>query len=449
MPPAPRILAVLVAASLSAPAGARADRTIAVMPFKNLSQAKGAVGEAIRETVTTDLKAVPGIKVIERSFIDKVIAEQNLVAQKSDLDPNSTVKVGKLLGAQLIVAGAYQEAGSQVRLTSRFVSVETGQIVGSAKVDGRSADFLSLQDRITTELLKSAGIAAASQAGKRTRPKVKSLRILELYGDALLATDDGRRRDLLQLAVAQEPDFVYAAQDLAALEERLKTYDRAAASAQARETKELRDKLDAEKDPTKKSVLLQMLIGNLQMARRYKQLAALCRWVLESPDLPPAQPFYPSFHEQALSTLVLVNYQYNDWDGVLREGERFVARFPQSNLFAGVRSQMDRAISEKHFVEEGKDGAKREIEGLSESDRKNPCVLSTVYTRNKQWAAARRSLESMKPGQCLVIQDQFQWLQVGMATGDFALTRKALADIKVKDPSLYNSLRSYETTLPE
>src|SRR5262245_5578476 len=100
--------------------------TVAVLPFKDLSWGKGEIGEAIRETVTSDLRAVPGLRVIERAQLDHIIEEQDLAAKKADLDPASTAKVGKLLGASLIVAGAYQRASSTVRLTARFVKVETG-----------------------------------------------------------------------------------------------------------------------------------------------------------------------------------------------------------------------------------------------------------------------------------------------------------------------------------
>ena len=56
--------------------GRAAIPAIAVLPFKDLSGAKGAVGEAIRETVTADLKELPGLRVIERSAIDKVMEQQ-------------------------------------------------------------------------------------------------------------------------------------------------------------------------------------------------------------------------------------------------------------------------------------------------------------------------------------------------------------------------------------
>ena len=160
---------------LLAPALARAGQTVAVLPFRDLAGAKASVGEAIRETVTSDLKDVPGLQVLERGFIDKIIAEQKLHGQ-GDVDPATSVKIGKLLGATLLVAGAYQRAGTTVRLTARFVRVETGEIVGTAKVDGPATDFLMLQDQVTaappalgrhrTETRAAGGAAAPAQAAE-------------------------------------------------------------------------------------------------------------------------------------------------------------------------------------------------------------------------------------------------------------------------------------------
>jgi TolB-like protein len=193
--------------------------TIAVMPFKDLSGGKGHVGEAIRETVTSDLKDA-GLKVVERGNIDKVIAEQNLQAKKNDLDMAASIRVGTLLGATMIVAGAYQRASSQVRLTARFVDVATGEIKGSAKVDGSTSDLFKLQDRISAALCKSAGLGAAKvqHFAKRVRPKVKSFKAIELYGDAVVQTDDKKKLELLKLSLDADPQMVYASRDLDALE---------------------------------------------------------------------------------------------------------------------------------------------------------------------------------------------------------------------------------------
>src|ERR1700690_3504736 len=120
--------AFVVAVTLAAP-------VVGVMPFRDLSGGdaqRGSIGEAIRETVTTDLRGVPGLKVVERASVDKIIGEQNLQSRERALDTIAMVRVGTLLGATLIVTGAYQRAGAHVRLTARFVRVETGEIVGTA-----------------------------------------------------------------------------------------------------------------------------------------------------------------------------------------------------------------------------------------------------------------------------------------------------------------------------
>ena len=263
-------VALALAIATCAVAHAASSPTVAVMPFKDLSGQKASIGEAIRETVTTDLKDVPGLRVIERGNIDKVLAEQNLQASKSDLDPLSTVKVGKLLGATLIVAGAYQKAGPSVRLTARFVKVETGEVVGTAKVDGAASDFLSLQDRVTTELLRSAGIEKShvEKFAKRARPKLKSLRTVELYGDAVVEADDQKKADYLKQALDEDPGFSYALKDLDALEKRLKKYAAQASAAQDKSLAELREKFAKESDPQKKSQMAMQVMSQLVAALR-------------------------------------------------------------------------------------------------------------------------------------------------------------------------------------
>ena len=138
------------------------------------------------------------------------------------------------------------------------------------------------------------------------------------------------------------------------------------------------------------------------------------------PDPPPGPAGFAGFPEQAGMYLVTALSSLSDWDGVLREGERFVARYPSSMLFMSVRATMERALTEKRMIAEGVEGARTEVAALSADDQKNPCRTVAIYSRNRQWPAVRRTLEAMKPGQCDVYTDEFQWYQYGMAVGDFA-----------------------------
>src|SRR3954464_14604798 len=121
-------VAVAVVVTLAAARAVAAEPVVAVMPFRDLAGARGNVGEAIRETLTVDLKEVGGVRVVERGAIDKVIGEQNLEDKKRDLPPIGAVRVGTLVGATWIVMGAYQRAGGNVRLTARIVDVASGEL---------------------------------------------------------------------------------------------------------------------------------------------------------------------------------------------------------------------------------------------------------------------------------------------------------------------------------
>ena len=120
--------------------------------------------------MTSDLKTLGGVRVVERAQLDRVLGEQHLQGA-GEVDSATAARVGKLIGATLIAVGAYQQSAADVRLTARFVQVETGEIVGTAKVDGRASDFLHLQDKVTAELLRSAGMQQHIKHDRRARAR--------------------------------------------------------------------------------------------------------------------------------------------------------------------------------------------------------------------------------------------------------------------------------------
>ncbi len=310
-----------------------APPTVAVLPFKDLSGSRGAVGEAIRETVTSDLKEVPGLRVIERAALDAVLAEQNLQKQKSDLDPLSTVKIGKLLGASLIVAGAYQRAGARVRLTARFVDVETGAIAGTAKVDGADADLLTLQDHITVELLKSAGLARRYE--RKVRPRVK-YHAFELYGDAVVENEPVKKQAALKRALGEDPDFVYALRDLDALDKRLEEYSKTATQQLAGSEKPALERVLAARGPEKIRAGV-ALLGELDRERRWHALADVATQ-LSRAALPP------ELAEAAAFALFDARLKLKQIDLALQDGEHYLKEFPTAPRYRDVEKRMHEAV---------------------------------------------------------------------------------------------------------
>lgn len=425
-----------------------ATPTVAVLPFRDLSGGKASVGEAIRETVTSDLKTLGGVRVVERAQLDKVLGEQHL--QATDVDPATAARVGKLLGATLIAVGAYQQASADVRLTARFVQVETGEVVGTAKVDGRASDFFRLQDKVTAELLRSAGMGQhVKKITERARAPLKSIHTLELYGDALVAENDTKKKELLEAAVAEDASFTYAATDLAALEKRMKQYEALSQKKQEEKTRALLEGFAKETDPQKQALMANSVLLSLQQARRYRTLIGVARSLATGPAASAALPGGARVDELALYYLLVAENALRQPDAVLHDGEEFMRRFPTSMYFTGAKAMMDAVIREKHEVEQGKEKVKKELADMRSEDRWNLCHVANQY----QWAHQYREAQRLYHA-CFAVGGVDKnalpmLIQADFMLGDWAAARKDLGELEKADPEMYRNMKAgYEMTLP-
>jgi len=425
-----------------------ATPTVAVLPFRDLSGGKASVGEAIRETVTSDLKTLGGVRVVERAQLDRVLGEQHL--QATDVDPATAARLGKLLGATLIAVGAYQQAAADVRLTARFVQVETGEIVGTAKVDGRASDFFRLQDKVTAELLRSAGLGQrVHKITERARAPLKSMHTLELYGDALVAENDSKKKELLEAAVAEDSSFTYAAADLAALEKRMKKYEALAQEKQAERTRALLDDFAKEKDPQKQATMAYNVLAALQQARRYRTLVAVGRSLATGPAAAAAMPGGARVDEAALYYVIIGENMLKEPDAVLRDGEDYLRRFPTSSFFAGTKAMMDGVIREKHEVEEGQKKVKERLAEMSSEQRWNLCHVANEYQWSHQYREAQRLYHA-----CFAVGGVDKTalpmlIQADVMLGDWTAARHDLGELEKADPEMYRTMKvGYEMAIP-
>lgn len=422
--------------------------TVAVMPFRDLSADSRFIGEAIRETVMADLRQLGGLRVVERASLDRVLAEQKL--QQKDLEVGDAVRIGKVLGAQLMVVGAYQKLAPQVRLTARFIKVETSEVVGTAKVDGSQREFLRLQDRVTSALLKSAGLPVQAKQvldDSAQRPDLQSWKTLDLYGQAVLASDENERRNLLQLAVAEDKNFSYALKDLAALERRLAQYQADQDAATEREIAELRQKLAVATERPKIEQLTLLLISKLFQAHRYRAVAKEARGFLEGQGAGAA--LTPTVDQMAMM-LVSADQLLRDEDTLLRDGETYLRRAPGSSVFAGIKQLMELAITHKRQIAEGRDRVTKDVADLGSEQRWDLLLIGRLYARNQQFQEAQRlyraSLQvgNHKPAEVLEALSL-----VDVQLGDWASLRGDLAALERADGEKARQFRvSWANAIP-
>jgi len=193
------LFSILVFLSL-VPNAQATGRTVAVMPFENVGANRELdwLSMGIPETITSDLISIPGIVLVERLQLRKVIEEQKL--QLTGLvDEKTAVELGKMVGADILVLGAYQKSGDTLRLTSRFVDVKTGSVIRSAKVTGLMANVFDLQDEIVRGLAANLNIELKKEEMDRiAKQPTDSIEAYQHFGQGTLL--QARRDGLGSLA---------------------------------------------------------------------------------------------------------------------------------------------------------------------------------------------------------------------------------------------------------
>lgn len=319
------LLVLLAFTGLAAAAPPRPpEGPVAVMPFRNLNgdPALDWLGRGMTETLVSDLRASGKLQVVEREQLDRVLSE---LERQERLAPSvpTAARVGRLVGARTMVLGSVQRAGRQVRINARFISVETGEVLGTAKVTGLLERVFTLQDEVVARLLGTPPRPASS------RPTgAAAVRAYERYGRALASASDDERARLLREALAESPGFPYAQEELTRLERRLAEHARKAKPARDAREAELRAIVDdASRPPEERSAAALRLLDAHSQRGRWSALVRDAEH-LRRLELPPHQGQLPA--EEAAWRRIDALQRLEQWDAVMKEAEAFLQQYPAS-----------------------------------------------------------------------------------------------------------------------
>ncbi len=129
------------------------EMTILVYPFQNTgSQQYSWLSYGMTASVISDLGKIKDITVISEIDRKKAIEEIQL-SMTGLVDDKKAVKVGEVLGANIIFTGSYLVSKNQIRVNANLINVEKGNIEKTVKIDGTLDKIFDLQDKIVFSLL--------------------------------------------------------------------------------------------------------------------------------------------------------------------------------------------------------------------------------------------------------------------------------------------------------
>ena len=122
---------------------ASVEKSIAVLPFENLSEEKGNAyfAEGIKDEILTKLAAVRDLKVISRTSTAKYQSK-----------PDNLKTVAQELGVSTILEGAVQKAGDKVRVNVQLIDARADRHLWAKSYDRDFKDVLAVESEVSQEI---------------------------------------------------------------------------------------------------------------------------------------------------------------------------------------------------------------------------------------------------------------------------------------------------------
>jgi len=210
---------VAVASAAASAAASATKKSIAVLPFVNMSgdARNDYFSDGITEEILNALAQIPDLKVAARTSA--------FAFKGKDQDLR---KVGEILDVASVLEGSVQRAGDDVRITAQLIDTHTGFHLWSEKYDRKLANIFAVEDEISKsiadKLQLQLGGAHTGVGGNTSNPQAHEL---YLRGLSLLAARGTGLRDAAAAfgkAVELDPDYAQAWGALAETEQLLPAY---------------------------------------------------------------------------------------------------------------------------------------------------------------------------------------------------------------------------------
>ncbi len=195
-------------------ASAEADRSIAVLPFENLSEEKANrfFADGVQDEVLMNLAKIHDLKVISRTSVQGY----------RDAATRNLHEIAQALGVSKIVEGTVRRGAGKVRVTAALVDVRTGQQSWAESYEGDLSDVFSIQSKIAEQIVAQLQAKLSpSEKAAIERPATTDLGAFELFQRARALYADTtsnlgameklpQAARLLDQAVARDPHFLHA-----------------------------------------------------------------------------------------------------------------------------------------------------------------------------------------------------------------------------------------------
>lgn len=121
-------------AQITAGMTAVGKQRLAIFDFTTVEGEKMLLGALLREELIARFFTTRHFTVVERRKIEEALTEQGFQASNV-VDDTTAIRLGKVLGVDVIVIGTIADFGETYRVHGRLLAVETGEVFAIARTD--------------------------------------------------------------------------------------------------------------------------------------------------------------------------------------------------------------------------------------------------------------------------------------------------------------------------
>lgn len=191
---------------------------ILIQPFQNNSRKNyNWISAGIADCIVSDLLKLRSINVFTENDRKKALQEIEL-GMSGIIKESDTVKLGYIMGANIILTGSYTIVNNNIRIISKLIDVKTAKVINSSKIDGNINKIFQLQDKIVLSLISSLEknnnikIATNSEKNKALLSKNPNPEAFKHFSMAIILIETSPAKALQEalLAIKKDPEYADA-----------------------------------------------------------------------------------------------------------------------------------------------------------------------------------------------------------------------------------------------
>ncbi len=181
-------LTILAIVAFALPTRATAEKAqavypTAILPFQERGRDVRDLGAKVTDLMFANLSAKPGLFLVDREDLQKVLNEQELNVS-GVVKLGEAIQIGQLTGAKILVTGSVMQIDKSLYVVAKIIGTETTRVLGASVKGGVRDDLGELVGKLSDDVARTISKQAGRLVAKPRSAEDRIAALKKRLGDA-------------------------------------------------------------------------------------------------------------------------------------------------------------------------------------------------------------------------------------------------------------------------